>query len=71
MLKTYTTISGDTWDIVSYKTLGNEMYKNAILELNNAYREIVIFPVGVALLIPEIEPEVLEDLPPWKGGLHE
>ena len=69
MPKIYTTIAGDTWDIVSYKMLGSEMYKNAILEVNLASRETVIFPAGVYLTIPDIEPEVSEDLPPWKRGI--
>lgn len=69
MLSTYTTVAGDTWDIVSYKTLGNEMHKNAILKENESYREIFIFPAGVTLIIPEIKLEVSEDLPPWKRGI--
>ena len=71
MPNTYTTTAGDTWDIVSYKTLGSEMYKNAILESNKACREIFIFPAGVTLTIPEITLEVSEDLPPWKRGVTE
>lgn len=70
MPKIYTTIAGDTWDIVSYKTLGSEMYKNAILEENIACRETVVFPAGVSLTIPDMEPEVSEDLPPWKRGIE-
>ncbi|MCM1217498.1 MAG: tail protein X [Lachnospiraceae bacterium] len=69
MPKIYATIAGDTWDIVSYKTLGSEMHKNAILEENIAYRETVVFPAGVSLVIPDIEPGVSEDLPPWKRGM--
>lgn len=69
MLNTYTTVAGDTWDIVSYKTLGSEMYKNAILENNNACRDMYIFPAGVTLVIPEIRLGVSEDLPPWKRGV--
>jgi len=69
MPKTYVTVAGDTWDIISYKTLGNEMYKNAILEENLASRETVVFPAGVSLSIPDIKPEISEDLPPWKRGI--
>ena len=69
MPKIYTTVAGDTWDIVSYKTLGNEMYKNLILEENMDSREIVIFPAGVSLAIPDVQPEVSEDLPPLKRGI--
>lgn len=70
MSKSYTTVSGDTWDMVSYKLFGNEMYKNAILEENMGYRETVIFPAGVTLAIPDIEPELSEELPPWKRGIE-
>lgn len=69
MPNTYTTTAGDTWDIVSHKTLGNEMHKNAIIESNSAYRETFIFPAGITLAIPEIRLEVSEDLPPWKKGV--
>ena len=69
MPKIYTTIAGDTWDMISYKTLGNEMYRNAILEKNIAYREIYIFPTGLSLIIPEIETKTSENLPPWKRGM--
>lgn len=68
MPRIYTTVAGDTWDIISYKTLGNEMYKNKILEGNLASRETVVFPAGVSLIIPDIDPAVSEELPPWKRG---
>lgn len=62
----YTTISGDTWDIVAFKTLGDEMYTDRFIKLNLAYRDTVIFPAGVRLVIPERVPEVSAKLPPWK-----
>lgn len=70
MSKSYTTVAGDTWDMVSYKMFGNEMHKNAILEENMSYRETVIFPAGVTLTIPDIEPKLSEELPPWKRGIE-
>lgn len=69
MPKQYTTITGDQWDIVALKTLGNELYKTDIMKANLKYRGIVIFPAGITLAIPEVETEIFsESLPPWKRG---
>lgn len=69
MSDTYTTISGDTWDIVAYKVYGNEMYMDILIKANLEYKDIYIFPAGVVLVIPEIDLEVSESLPPWKQGV--
>lgn len=68
MLNTYTTISGDTWDTVAYKVLGNEMYMDILIKANLEHKDTFIFPAGVTLTLPEIELEVSESLPPWKQG---
>jgi len=69
MSDTYTTISGDTWDIVAYKVYGNEMYMDILIKANLEYKDIYIFPAGVVLVIPETSLEVSESLPPWKQGV--
>ena len=68
MPKTYITISGDAWDLIAFKTLGNEMYTNKLIESNLRYRDVVIFPAGVVLQIPEIATPAASGLPPWKRG---
>lgn len=65
----YTTVSGDTWDIVAYKAYGNEMYMDTIIKANIEYKDTYIFPAGVVLTLPEIELTVSESLPPWKQGV--
>ena len=65
---TYTTVSGDTWDIVAYKVYGNEMYMDALIRANIEHKDTYIFPAGVTLTLPEIELTVSESLPPWKQG---
>lgn len=67
----YITISGDTWDIIAYKTLGSEMYTDKLIKNNLEYRDIAIFPAGVEIVIPDIEPqeEISDKLPPWKRGV--
>lgn len=69
MSDTYTTISGDTWDIVAYKVYGNEMYMDILIKANLEYKDIYIFPAGAVLVIPETSLEISESLPPWKQGV--
>ena len=66
---TYTTVSGDTWDIVAYKAYGNEMYMDTLIKANIEYKDTYIFPAGVVLTLAEIELTVSESLPPWKQGV--
>lgn len=66
---TYTTVSGDTWDIVAYKVYDNEMYMDTLIKANIEYKDTYIFPAGVVLTLPEIELTVSESLPPWKQGV--
>ena len=65
---TYTTVSGDTWDIVAYKAYGNEMYMDTLIKANIEYKDTYIFPAGVVLTLPEIELTASEYLPPWNQG---
>ena len=52
----YKTEAGDTWDLIAFKLFGNEN-----LELS----EIVIFPAGVELSIPEIKEDKKRGVAPW------
>jgi phage tail protein X len=63
----YTTIQGDTWDIISKKFYNTENLVNVLLRANPAYISTVIFSSGVDLIIPEIDiEEELNNLPPWR-----
>ncbi len=62
----YTTIQGDTWDVIALKTTGSEMNMNKLIESNITHRDTVIFGAGVVLDIPDIPTSVNELLPPWK-----
>ncbi len=66
---TYTTVLGDTWDIIAFKVYGKEKYAKEIVEANLNYVKIVIFSAGTVLAIPDIEKtEDYSTLPPWKRG---
>lgn len=64
----YTTIAGDMWDAIAYKTLGDEAYTDRIMKLNPEYRRLFVFPAGIVLTIPEPESQVAAGLLPWKRG---
>ena len=64
--RVYKTIQGDTWDGIAVKVYGDEKYMNELLEANQAYREIIIFPANVSLSLPDIQTQTSTILPPWK-----
>ena len=68
MPKTYTTIQGDTWDVIAYRCyegMGGERLTSALIEANTQYVNTVIFPAGCALEIPEVYIPAPTTLPPW------
>jgi phage tail protein X len=69
-MTTYSTLQGDTFDIVSLRLLGDEAYAGQIANLNPAHAHIVIFNAGVMLNIPS-KPETsqADNLPPWRREL--
>lgn len=69
MSNTYTTISGDMWDGIAYKTLGDVLKTDTLMKANIKYANIITFPAGIELTIPAVEEEVEVALPPWKRGL--
>ena len=66
MVKTYTTIQGDMWDTVAKKLYGDEATLNVLLSANQRYADIVVFPAGVELDVPEYTAPVTSMLPPWR-----
>lgn len=64
--RVYKTIQGDTWDGIAVKVYGDEKYMNELLEANQTYREILIFPANVSLSLPNIQTQTTTILSPWK-----
>ena len=69
-MKTYTTISGDTWDIIAKAAYGSEMMADRLMKesRNLPLLDYQIFPPQVTVYIPDIsEEEAYEaDLPDWR-----
>lgn len=65
-MRIYRTSLGDEWDFIAKKQLGSEKYATRLMEANEQYRNILVFPSGLELLIPDIETPIPVMLPPWK-----
>lgn len=65
-MSNYTTIQGDTWDIVSLKNYGTEKYVSTLINANLDHVEKVFFSAGVVLNIPKVETPTSSTLPPWR-----
>ena len=62
----YTTVSGDTWDYISFKAFGSHKYTPRIIEMNEDYIYTVVFDGGIRLALPDPEPAAAANMPPWR-----
>lgn len=72
-MKTYTTIQGDTWDIIAFKMYGDETQVGRLMQANFHLLDYFVFPAGVVVNIPDI-PETDyydEDYPDWRSEADE
>lgn len=70
-MKKYITVSGDTWDLISFKNYGDYNHIGILLQENKNYMETFMFKGGCEINIPEDIPSPSTNLPPWKRGLNE
>ena len=66
MPRTYTTISGDVWDMIAKEQLGGERYTSLLMQANPEHLNTVVFSAVVALVLPEVKTPIPESLPPWR-----
>lgn len=65
-MNSYTTIQGDTWDLIAYKLWGSEYLLPLLFDANPKQATTIIFSAGVMLNVPIIEDETDEvDRPEW------
>lgn len=67
MASTYTTIQGDTWDLIAYKLYGDEKYMRYLIEANYPQIDTLVFSSGTVLTVPELPEEPDEDAPYWRS----
>ena len=63
---TYTTIQGDTWDLISFKLFGSEKYMKNLIEANWPLLETLVFSSGTVITVPDLPEESAEDAPFWR-----
>ncbi len=65
----YTTVYGDTFDLISYKIFGSEAYRSDFVDVNPAYSSSYVFESGVRLVIPTVTVRKTMSLPPQYQGI--
>ncbi|MDR2648753.1 MAG: tail protein X [Clostridiales bacterium] len=65
-MKAYTTISGDVWDVIAKKVYGSELLADLLMANNFDLLDILVFPSGMTINIPDKPPDADMDLPPWR-----
>lgn len=66
MAKTYTTMSGDTWDRISREVYGSESYTSFLMTNNQDKLDTFVFSAGEKLIVEDI-PEKTKVLPDWRS----
>lgn len=68
--RTYTTVSGDTWDMIARKVYEKEVLADHLMAArqNVTLLDIQVFPTGVKVYVPDISGETYynNDLPDWR-----
>lgn len=71
MASTYTTVQGDTWDLIAYKLYGEEKYMKYLIEANWPLLDVLIFSSGMVLTVPDFPEEANGDAPFWRSDVDE
>lgn len=66
MASTYTTVQGDTWDIIAKKVYGSEQYADQLMASNFELLDLFLFSSGTVVKVPELKEEIDSNLPKWR-----
>ncbi|WP_301956567.1 tail protein X [uncultured Dialister sp.] len=66
MSSKYRTVQGDMWDSIAKNCYGSELGMNALIEANHRYIDIVVFPAGIELTVPDYSKPETSNFPPWR-----
>lgn len=64
---TYTTKSGDSFDLIAYEQLGSEKFTPQLQDANPNHLTTFIFSAGVELELPTITTQSTTRKLPWKN----
>ena len=68
----YTTVQGDTFELIAWRELGDSTRMDEIIRLNRAHMETATFSAGEVLTLPDREEDAGDakptGTPPWRRG---
>lgn len=64
----YTTVQGDTWDMISLQLYGTPHKVAQLIACNAEYSDVLIFDGNIELSVPVITNNTTNTLAPWKRG---
>jgi phage tail protein X len=67
-MRSYTTIQGDTWDIIAFKMYGDENLMHVLIDANYIYNSLVIFSANIELNIPDVATKTKVSFPAWRAN---
>lgn len=62
----YTTIDGDTWDIIAKKVYGDESKTDFLMAHNWNLLDVLVFRSGIVVNTPPLPIEKSRHLPDWR-----
>lgn len=62
----YTTVQGDTFDMLAFKAYGSEFLSHLIIQANPQYSNVITFDSGIVLKLPKINKQLTATRPPWR-----
>lgn len=65
-MRTYTTSSGDQWDMIAKAVYGDEMKLDILMKANPLLCGIYEFDAGTELIVPDISDVEQAGMPPWR-----
>ena len=67
-MTTYTTKSGDMFDLIAFNVYGNTAYTAKLIHANTQYGSVFIFPAGIVLSVPDLDQNDYDTsyIPPWR-----
>lgn len=63
---TYTTMQGDTFDILALDAWNDESKAHWIIQDNPQFADVLVFDAGIDLKIRVVDQSAASTLPPWK-----
>ncbi len=73
MERTYSTVSGQTWDQIAYEIYGDEHHCDILMDANRELLDYFVFPAEITLQVPDADIKrndtIHSDYPEWRAAL--